>query len=92
MMERVRPAQLTTILVLGSGTSAPMRSASSPLGQETPPGMLILWNSAKVRPSMIARSSPASCIAFSAAAVTRGVCRACSTSSPNALLGTLTPA
>ncbi len=60
MMERVRPAQLTTIFVLGSGTMAPMRKASSPLGQEMPPGMLIFWNSAKVRPSTMTMSSFAS--------------------------------
>ena len=53
MMERVRPAQLTTILVVGSGTRSPMRSASSPFGQQMPPGMFICWNSAKVRPSTI---------------------------------------
>ena len=45
MMLRVRPAQLITMVVLGSRASVWARSASSPFGQQTPPGMLIFWYS-----------------------------------------------
>ena len=68
-----------------------MRSTSSPFGQQIPPGMLILRYSAKGRPSTMTKSSPARRMASRSCAVMRGVCLACSTSSPKVLLGTLTP-
>jgi hypothetical protein len=92
MIERVRPAQLTTTVVDGSGASCPMRNASSPFGQQMPPGMFILRYSLHGRPSTITKSSPRSYIATSSSAVMRGVSQACSTSSPKVLLGTFTPA
>ena len=51
-----------------------------------------LLYSANGRPSTMTKSAPAACIAATACAVSRGVCRQCSTISPNVLLGTFTPA
>ena len=91
MMLRVRPAQFTTMVVSGDGTASCTRYASSAPGQHTPPGMLKLVNSGVGRLSRMTTSSPASSIAWSPAAETEGVPSSCSTTSPNALLGTLTP-
>ena len=91
MMLRVRPAQFTTTVVSGDGTASCTRYASSAPGQHTPPGMLKFVNSGVGRLSRTTMSSPASSIACSSSAETCGVAHSCSTTSPNALLGTLTP-
>ena len=56
-----------------------------------PFGMLIRLYSSGVRPSTTTRFSPFSNIALSSAAEIEGVWAACSTTSPKALDGTLTP-
>jgi hypothetical protein len=53
--------------------------------------MLILRNSPIGRLSTISTFSPVSSRRFNSAAAMCGVSQRCSTSSPNALLGTLTP-
>ena len=91
MMERVRPAQLTTMGVSSSPTKAGRRWPSSAFGQETEPGMVILRNSAGVRPSSSTSRSPPARLASNSCAVRRGVWQTSSTTSPKALLGRLTP-
>ncbi len=91
MMLRVRPAQFTTTGVSGERSTACARPTNSTPGASRPPGMLITWNSSNGRLSRITISSPASSRCFSAAASICGVSWACSTTSPNALLGTLKP-
>ena len=88
---RVRPAQLTTILVFGSGTMSRMRSASSPFAADAAGDihLAVFGERAAVDDDEILAASR---MAWMACAVTRGVCFACSTSSPKVLLGTLTPA
>ena len=60
MIERVRPAQFTMILVVGSRAISRMRYGSSAFGQQMPPGMFIFWYSAKGRPSTMTKFSPRS--------------------------------
>ena len=91
MIERVRPAQFTMILVIGFLTISRMRNGNSAFGQQMPPGIFILLYSAYGRPSTITKSSLFFFICASSVTVTRGVSYTCSTSSPNNLLGTLTP-
>ena len=91
MIERVRPAQLTTTVVSGSGAMSKMRSASSAPGTSMPPGMFMALNSLIGRLSTMARSSPRSFMACSSAAGIWGVSYQSSMHSPNAFDGTLTP-
>ena len=56
-----------------------------------PPGMLIFVYSVSGRLSRMTTFSPASSFALISCAGMRGVFSACSTNSPNALLGTLMP-
>ncbi len=90
MMLRVRPAQLTTTVVAGSGASARARSTSSAPGTLVAVGMLMTWYSSNRRASSTTRSARPSSRARSSRASTAGVPAAASTSSPNALLGALT--
>ena len=64
MIERVRPAQVTTTSVSGSGASAPMRQTSSPPGTQVAVGMLMTRNSSSGRLSTTTMSAPASIKAF----------------------------
>ena len=54
MIERVRPAQLTMMVVSGSGAARPARSTSSAPGTLTEPGMFMVAYSSKRRTSRIA--------------------------------------
>ena len=91
MIDRVRPAQLTTTVVSGRGARAPMRYTSSPPGTSTAPGMDMRRNSSMGRLSSTTMSAPERIIASSSAGSTEGVAYSCSTHSPKALDGTLTP-
>ncbi len=91
MMERVRPAQFTTTVVSGRGASAPMRYTNSPPGTSTAPGMDTRRNSSIGRLSSTTMSAPERIMASSSAGSTDGVPYSCSTHSPKALDGTLTP-
>ena len=73
MMLRVRPAQLTTTRVFGSGTRSPMRYASSPPGTLMPVGIDMRVNSSSVRLSSTTMSRPASIQAFRSGASTLSV-------------------
>ena len=73
MIERVRPAQLTTTSVSGSGARAPMRQTSSPPGTQVAVGMLMTRNSSSGRLSTITMFSRASILAFSSCAAIEGV-------------------
>ncbi len=90
MMLRVRPAQLTITRVAGSGASSRTRSTSSAPGTLVAVGMLMVWYSSKRRASSTTTSACASISALTSCAESEGVWRSCSTSSPKALLGTLT--
>ena len=59
MIERVRPAQLTMIVVSGSGAARPARSTSSAPGTLTEPGMFMVAYSSNRRTSRIAILAPA---------------------------------
>ena len=89
-MLRVRPAQLTTTVVPLSIRSCTRRT-SSPPGQDRPVGMLMRLNSRRVRESSTTKSRPSTSQPASSAAVTCGVPKCSSTSSPNSLDGTLMP-
>ena len=91
MIERVRPAQLITIVVPGSGAIDDIRSANSPFGQHIAFGILIFRNSETGRPSITTMFSLFSRRRVSSRAVIVGVWYFSSMSSPNALLGVLTP-
>ena len=91
MMLRVRPAQLTTTRVCGEGARSWMRSASSAPGTFTAVGIETRWYSSNGRLSSTTMSVPARMSRSSSSAAMLGVALACSTNSPNALLGTLTP-
>src|SRR2546430_101924 len=91
MMLRVRPAQLTTTMVSGEGARSRMRSTNSAPGTWTALGRETRWYSSNGRLSsttMSLRSRRSRC---SSSGEMFGVALACSTNSPNALLGTLTP-
>jgi hypothetical protein len=90
MMLRVRPAQFTITCVAGSGASSRTRSTSSAPGTLVAEGMLIVWYSSKRRASSTTTLALPSTSAFTSGAESEGVCRSCSTSSPNDLLGTFT--
>ena len=83
---RVRPAQLTMMVVEGSGASSRARSTSSAPGVLIPPGMLMTAYSSNRRASRITWSAWASMRAWTSWAGRDGVWRRASTSSPNALL------
>ena len=85
MIERVRPAQLTTMVVAGSGAAMPARSTSSAPGTLTEPGMFMVVYSSKRRTSRILILAPLAIRAATSSAGSDGVWRRCSTSSPNAL-------
>ena len=53
MIERVRPAQLTMMVVSGSGAASPARSTSSPPGTLIEPGIFMVVYSSKRRTSRI---------------------------------------
>ncbi len=91
MMLRVRPAQLTTTSVSGEGARSRTRSTSSAPGTLTPVGIETRWYSSNGRLSSTTMSVPPRISRSSSAASMLGVPLACSTNSPNALLGTLTP-
>ena len=91
MIERVRPAQLTTTSVSGFGAMSCTRSTSSAPGTLTPVGIETRWNSSRGRLSSTTMSVPDCISALSSSAEMLGVPFSCSTSSPNALLGTFTP-
>ena len=91
MMLRVRPAQLTTIVVLGEGTMSRTRNTSSAPGTFMPVGIEIREYSSNGRLSSTLMSLPLRIMALSSLALMLGVPLSCSTNSPNALLGTCTP-
>ena len=93
MMLRVRPAQLTMIVVSGarSRVRSVMRRASSPPGTLRPPGMQNRRNSSGVRLSRIRNFSPPRRRSASSRASTSGTCATTSTFSPKSLLGTFDP-
>src|SRR5215831_1756811 len=91
MMLRVRPAQLTTIVVLGEGTTSRTRNTSSAPGTFMPVGIEIREYSSNGRLSRTLTSLPLLIMAPSSLALTLGVLQSCSTNSPKALLGTCTP-
>jgi hypothetical protein len=90
-MLRVRPAQLTTTSVSGDGAMSWTRSTSSAPGTFTPVGIETRAYSSNGRLSSTTMSVPDRISASSSCAEMLGVPRSCSTNSPNALLGTLTP-
>ena len=93
MMLRVRPAQLTMIVVSRSRFLAMsvMRSESSPPGTLRPPGMQKRRNSSGVRLSRMTNFSPFSMRSASSLASISGTWLTTSTFSPKSLLGTLLP-
>src|ERR1700733_9556228 len=91
MMLRVRPAQLTTIVVPGDGAISRARSTSSAPGTLVEVGIDTREYSSNGRLSSTTRSAPSPINLSSSAAVILGVPLVCSTYSPNALLGTNTP-
>src|SRR5262249_45682532 len=91
IMLRVRPAQLTTMVVDGEGTMSRTRRTSSAPGTLIPFGIDIRVYSSNGRLSSTLSSVPSCIIAFSSAALMLGVPLSCSTNSPKALLGTCTP-
>ena len=91
MMLRVRPAQLTTTIVSGEGAMSRTRSTSSAPGTLTPVGIETRVNSSNGRLSSTTMSARSRISVASSSAEMFGVSRSCSTNSPNALLGTLTP-
>ena len=84
MMLRVRPAQLTMMVVAGSGAISRARSTSSAPGTLTPRGMLMVWYSSNRRASSTTRFGSLSSNALASGAAIDGVWRRDSTSSPNA--------
>ncbi len=91
MMLRVRPAQLTTMVVAGDGTISRTRSTSSAPGTSMPVGIEMREYSSNGRLSSTFISVPARIIASSSCGLTLGVPLSCSTNSPKALLGTCMP-
>ena len=91
MMLRVRPAQFTTTSVSGFGAMSWMRSTSSAPGTLVAVGIETRWYSSNGRLSTTTMSALPRISASSSSAEIEGVPASCSTCSPNALLGTLTP-
>ena len=91
MMLRVRPAQLTTTSVSGEGARSLTRSTSSAPGTLVAVGIEMRWYSSYGRLSSTTMSALRRIRSSSSLALMLGVAFACSTNSPNALLGTLTP-
>ena len=91
MMLRVRPAQLTTTVVSGEGARSRTRRTSSAPGTLIAVGIETRWYSSNGRLSSTTMFAFACISAASSSAPTLGVALTCSTNSPNALLGTLTP-
>ena len=85
MIDRVRPAQLTMMVVSGSGAALRARSTSSAPGTLTEPGMFMVAYSSKRRTSRMATLALLAISAATSSALNDGVCRRTSTSSPNAL-------
>ena len=71
MMLRVRPAQLTTTSVSGSGATSRTRSTSSAPGTSMPPGMAMRWYSSHGRLSSTTMSARRSISACSSAGADR---------------------
>ena len=84
MIERVRPAQLTMMVVSGSGAAWPARSTSSAPGTLTEPGMFIVAYSSNRRASRMAMLALSAISFATSSALNDGVCRRASTSSPKA--------
>ena len=91
MMLRVRPAQLTTMVVAGEGTRSRTRSTSSAPGTLVEVGIETRAYSSNGRLSSTLRSVPVRSRASSSAVPMLGVPLLCSMNSPNALLGTCMP-
>src|ERR1700733_15523604 len=91
MMLRVRPAQLTTTIVSGDGAISRARSTSSAPGTLIPVGIDTREYSSNGRLSSTTTSAFSHNRLSSSVALMLGVPFECSTYSPNALLGTLTP-
>ena len=85
MIDRVRPAQLTMMVVEGSGAARPARSTSSAPGTLTEPGMFMVAYSSNRRTSSTAILALLAIRAATSSAGSDGVCRRDSTNSPNAL-------
>jgi hypothetical protein len=85
MIDRVRPAQLTTMVVSGSGATWPARSTNSAPGMLTEPGMFMVAYSSGRRTSSTLTSASLAISAATSSADNDGVWRRASTSSPNAL-------
>src|SRR5882724_9472022 len=91
MMLRVRPAQCTTMVALGSGARSAMCRATSPLGALRPPGMVARRCSSGVRESRRTIFSP---FCWRACSSSGCISRTWCTTwifSPKSLLGTFTP-
>ena len=73
MIERVRPAQLTTMVVAGSGAAIPVRSTSSAPGTLTEPGIFMVAYSSKRRTSRILMLAPLAISAATSSAGSDGV-------------------
>ncbi len=73
MMLRVRPAQLTTTSVSGSGASSCTRYTSSAPGASMPPGMFMRWYSSYGRESRMTSFLPLSISRLISCGGTRGV-------------------
>ena len=91
MMLRVRPAQLTTMVVSGEGAISCTRRTSSAPGTLMPEGIEMREYSSKGRLSSTTILAPLCISASSSCALILGVPLLCSTNSPKALLGTCTP-
>src|SRR6266566_873157 len=91
MRLRVRPAQLTTTVVCGERAMSRTRNTSSAPGTLIAVGIDIRAYSPSGRLSSTTTSAPLRNKCSSLSAAMLGVPAACSTNSPNALLGTLTP-
>jgi hypothetical protein len=91
MMLRVRPAQLTTMVVSGEGAMSRARKTSSAPGTLMPVGIEMREYSSNGRLSSTTSLVPSRISASSSLALMLGVPLSCSTNSPKALLGTCTP-
>ena len=91
MILRVRPAQLTTIVVSKSGATSCTLCTSSAPGMSIAVGIFITLNSSSGRESSTTNFWSLSIIFLSSFAEIDGVPYTCSTNSPNALLGTFKP-
>ncbi len=75
MIDRVRPAQLTMMVVSGSGARPPARSTSSAPGTLTEPGMFMVAYSSNRRTSSTAMLALLAISLATSSAGSDGVCR-----------------